>query len=136
MSPERKRLDRLLERWAYCWMSAFSSLGYPRESVYSRVGSLGTRVANEYIAILQMPDDLMRVDRAFLQLRPIRRQVIEHRYVYFVSLEQCAKSCGMTMDLYKRTLASACDALEDSLADLICASTADRNITNRVLRDP
>jgi len=125
MSAERKRLDNLLARWAVCWMTAYAALGYPRQSIYVRIGELGTRVANEFTGVLQMPDDLMRVDKAILQLRPVRRQVVIRRYVYFVSLEQAARDCNMSLSRYRKVLDSACSTLEDLLQDLISASNRD-----------
>jgi hypothetical protein len=126
MSKERKALDLLLTRWAHCWMSAFDSLGYPRQSVYVRVGALGTRVANEFVTVLQMPDDLMEVDRAVLQLRDIRRQVVIHRYIHWVSREKAAKACNMSEARFSYVLKSACETLQDLLQDLILRTT--RNI--------
>lgn len=123
MTKERKALDSLLSRWAVCWMTAFNSLGYPKASVYTRIGELGTRVSNEFATIQQMPDDLMQVDKAILQLRPIRRTVIVHRYVYFITLEHAARSCNMSVGRYRTMLTSACDTLEDLLKDLIAEAT-------------
>lgn len=127
MTGNRKALDSLLARWGVCWMTAFTALSYPRQSVYVRVGALGTRVANEFVGVLAMPDDLMEVDRAILQLRDIRRQVVIRRYIWWVDAETAARACNMSVRRYRTVLSSACDALEDHLHHLI--SVTKRNIS-------
>ena len=84
-------------------------LGWPNESVYARVGKLGTRVDNEF-ADRPWPDVLLEVDAQISRLNDSERKILLAWHKDLLRPGR-ARECGLTVDQYRRRYDAICDQL-------------------------
>jgi hypothetical protein len=81
MSDETKRVDALLMEWARWGKGALAELGYPRETLDSRVARFGFTGAAQAGAPMEWPEHIGWVERAVLRIQQIERTVIVEEYL-------------------------------------------------------
>jgi hypothetical protein len=114
MSPERRVLDVLVDRWVQHRVGELRALGFPTQAIFTRA-----RVDNGSGQGSPMSEDIATVDAAIAQLRPWRRNVLLHRHVAWVDVQHAARECQLSVSQFQRQMDSICDMLIDLLQPLI-----------------
>jgi len=81
MADDTKRVDALLAEWARWGVGALSQLGYPRETLDSRVARFGFTGAAQGGAMPEWPEHIVWVEQAVLKIQQIERSVIVEEYL-------------------------------------------------------
>lgn len=100
MSASMRAVDEQLDAWGRWNRKGLTHLGYPAIAVLMRLGSRST-------APPDMPDSLLHVERAILELAPLKRRVIVCHYTYWQPIEVSARYCSMTAHAFRKLLERA-----------------------------
>jgi hypothetical protein len=81
MADDTKRIDALLSEWARWGLGALEQLGYPRETLDSRVARFGFTGAAQGGSMPEWPQHIVWMEQAVLRIQQIERSVLVEEYL-------------------------------------------------------
>lgn len=106
----------MLEEWARWAREGAAQMGWPRATLLARVMEQGFSGAAQPGPTPEMPEEVLRVERAVLALKDIERKVVRKHYLYWQPVEVSARHCHMSANRFRVLLHRARTQVAKALA--------------------
>lgn len=113
----REQVHHALRVWAENKRAKpWSILGYPRQSVESRLREQGgVLIAGKGLRLDQSDDTAEAVEQVLEQMTDVQRRAVEYRWLWRMKNARAAQELRMNVHLYQRTLDRAYEFLAGGL---------------------